>query len=323
MPPISRRASALARRLDRALDEMPGIQRLGERLSHALHSWILGGGERTRDLADTLHGTWLGHPLHPLLTDITIGAWTLAGGFDLIGVVSKDTFYRRVGDQLTMIGTASVIPTALAGLADYSTTPRPALPTATLHGLTNLAGTSLYLVSIYHRRRGRRGRGLLFSTLGLTTLTVGAWLGGRLVYTEGVGVDHAEGFTEPEDWTELLPADDLVEGEPRCVEFEGNQVLLYREGQRIHAIGAVCSHAGAPLAEGTFAGSRVECPWHQSVFDLRDGSVIHGPATKAQPYFEARIRAGQVEIRLPREEIPEVEVREEGEDEAVLDAAAD
>jgi len=61
-----------------------------------------------------------------------------------------------------------------------------------------------------------------------------------------------------------------------------------------------CSHAGAPLDEEQFYDGCVECPWHNSVFDLRDGRVIHGPATFPEPTYDARMRDGQVEVRLRR-----------------------
>jgi nitrite reductase/ring-hydroxylating ferredoxin subunit len=74
-------------------------------------------------------------------------------------------------------------------------------------------------------------------------------------------------------------------------------VLLYRYGGTVYAISAVCSHAGGPLEEGQFDGFCVQCPWHDSVYDLRDGSVVHGPATFNQPAYRARIYNGQIEIR--------------------------
>ena len=79
---------------------------------------------------------------------------------------------------------------------------------------------------------------------------------------------------------------------------DGKHVLLCREGDRIFAIGAVCSHAGGPLDQGKISRGCVQCPWHDSVFDLRDGRIVHGPATQPQPSFETRVSGGRVEIRL-------------------------
>lgn len=96
----------------------------------------------------------------------------------------------------------------------------------------------------------------------------------------------------------MLPQNEIAEYEARRVEIDGAPVLLYRDVEAVYAIGAVCSHAGGPLEEGTFDGHCVECPWHQSVFDLRNGHVVHGPATISQPSYQARIRNGQIEVRL-------------------------
>ena len=90
---------------------------------------------------------------------------------------------------------------------------------------------------------------------------------------------------------------DLAEGRRRRVELEGKAVLLYRHEGEVQAIGAVCSHQGGPLDEGEFDGNCVTCPWHQSVFDLRDGAVVHGPATYPQTAFEVRERGGRIEVR--------------------------
>ena len=95
----------------------------------------------------------------------------------------------------------------------------------------------------------------------------------------------------------LLEAD-LPEGRARRVEVEGKQVMLCRDGGRFFALGAVCSHAGGPLDQGKIRDGCVQCPWHDSVFDLRDGRIVHGPATQPQVSFEVRVRSGRIEIRL-------------------------
>lgn len=287
----------LTKEIDRTLDETPGLAKAGTSAAEVVHDAVLRGGEPARNVADVLHGTWLGHPLHPVLTDVTIGSWVLGAAFDAIGAIGNDRFSQRVGDRLTAIGAASALPTALAGIADYSTIPQEAAPTATVHGVANTVSLALYLLSLRERGRGRRGRGLLFSGTAMAISTAAAWLGGDLVYSRKVGVDHAEREAGPEEWTPVLHVDDLAERRPKCVDVEGKKVLLYREDGQVSAIGAVCSHAGGPLQEGKVEGHYVECPWHQSVFDLRDGSIKHGPTTRPQPVYEARIREGRVEVR--------------------------
>lgn len=286
------------RAFEEALARVPGLQENSHHLSKTIHKAVLQGGEPARSIADVLHGTWLGHPLHPVLTDVTIGSWALGALFDALAALRGDRFAQEMADRLTQVGTLSAIPTLLSGLADYSTVQRPAASAATLHALLNDVNFVLYLLSVRDRRNGRRRRGVLFSTLAFALTIVSAWIGGHLVYGHKVGVDHGEARQGPEAWTPVLDAADLEEATPKRVDANGSPVLLYRRDGSIYAIGAVCSHAGGPLEEGSFDGCTVQCPWHDSVFDLRDGRVRHGPATHPQPGYAARVRDGQIEVRI-------------------------
>lgn len=288
----------LTREVDQSLSRISSVGETGMTVARGIHNAVLRGGHRTRAVADVLHGTWLGHPLHPVLTDFTIGSWAMGAVFDAVGETQDSAAARRAGDRLAAIGTALAVPTALTGLTDYSTAQKPAATTATLHGLLNAAGLGLYLLSLRDRRNGERGRGLFYSSMALLSTTVSAWLGGHMVYKDRVGVDHSDAFTGPSEWTPVLAAGELPVGQARRVEVEGKGVVLRRDDDGVHAIGAVCSHAGGPLEQGEFDGGCVRCPWHDSVFDVRDGSVVHGPATQPQPVFDVRIREGRVELRL-------------------------
>lgn len=275
----------------------------GLEASQAMRAWILAGGEETRQAVDVLHGKQLKHPLHAVLTDVTLASWTLAFLFDLLALVTFWRGARRTGDQLTILGTLTAFPTALAGMADYSAIKREAVSYGAAHGLLNGAALFCYVRSSLARVTGRRLEALFFSGIGLMLATAGAWLGGDLVYRHRVGVNHAPEADVPE-WTPVLALDDLSEETPTRVVVADQPVLLFREGDVVHAISAVCSHAGGPLDEGRVVdgpdGACIECPWHQSVFDLGSGEVIHSPAVVAQPRYEVRIYAGQVELKAER-----------------------
>lgn len=276
------------------------VSRWGERglaVSRAIHRAVLQGGRPTRTFADWLHGTWLGHPLHPVLTDLTIGAWAFGGFFDAVAAATGAREAERMADTLTTAGTVTAVPTLVTGVIDFSTVQRPAASAATLHALLNDANFVLYLLSIRDRRNGRRSRAVVLSGTALTLTAVSAWLGGHLVYGHQVGVDHSKAPDGPEAWTPALDTADLPEKTPQHVEVRGNPILLYRCNGDVYAIGAVCSHAGGPLAEGTFEACTVQCPWHDSVFDLRSGRIVHGPATHPQPRYEAREHDREIEVR--------------------------
>jgi nitrite reductase/ring-hydroxylating ferredoxin subunit/uncharacterized membrane protein len=234
-----------------------------------------------------------------VLTDITIGAWVLGSVFDAWGAATDNDEVRKMADRLTEVGTISAVPTALTGLTDFSTFPDWSAAPATIHGAMNIVNIGLYALSIRERRRGNRRRGVALSSIAIGLSCFSAWLGGALVYKHKLGVDHSDTFSGPKRWKPVMDASALHQRQPRTVDVEdGKKVLIYRVGDQVHAIGNKCSHAGGPLNEGKFKGDCVQCPWHDSVFDVRDGSIVHGPATMPQPRFEARIREGQVEIRL-------------------------
>ncbi|HET8650742.1 MAG TPA: Rieske 2Fe-2S domain-containing protein [Gemmatimonadales bacterium] len=273
------------------------MESLGKKTSRAVHQAVLSGGEPARRTADVLHGTWLGHPFHPALTDLVLGSWTLAEAFDLVAAVGGNRRAGQFGDRLTEIAAVSAAPTALAGLADYSTAPKWSLSAAALHAVINTVGAVLLLASVRERRSGHRGRGAALSAIGFAGAVVSSWIGGRLVYHHKVGVDHRDRFDGPDTWTPVLAWSDLPDRTPTRADWKTRGVLLYREGDEIFAIADKCAHAGGPLHKGKVRNCTVECPWHQSVYDLRDGSLRHGPSTYSQTAFEARHRNGQVEIR--------------------------
>jgi nitrite reductase/ring-hydroxylating ferredoxin subunit/uncharacterized membrane protein len=249
-------------------------------------------------LKDALSGTWLGHPLHPLLTDVPIGLFTGATVLDLLAGDRGE----HAADVLVAAGLAAAVPTAAAGAADWSDSFGEDMRIGVVHAGANVAGLALYALSLRRRRRGERTAGTALGLAAMATMTIGGYLGGTLSHNRGVGVNHAFAEHGPPDWTAVLAEAQLAERRPQRVEAGDASVLLYRSNGSIHAIGSRCTHAGGPLDEGTVDAQRctVRCPWHGSVFRLDDGSVVHGPASVPQPAYEARARAGQIEIRRRR-----------------------
>lgn len=291
----------LNRKMENFFERLPFLKKVGKKVAMSIHQAVLDQGEDARDLADILHGTWLGHPLHPVLTDLVIGAWSLGALFDLAAAIGRSENTEKSADALTAIGAVAAVPTALAGLTDYSTVPNPAADVGLVHAIVNDVALTFYLISLNQRRKGERNKGVLYSTAGLALLTTGAYLGGHLVYSEKVGVDHSQPVSEPENWTAVMNEQDLIHHQPTRVEVEGNPVVLYRHDGIVHAIGGICPHAGAPLENGTVEGTYLRCPWHDSVYDLTDGCVVHGPSTYPVANYDARIRDGRVEVRLAGE----------------------
>jgi nitrite reductase/ring-hydroxylating ferredoxin subunit/uncharacterized membrane protein len=248
-------------------------------------------------VANILHGTWLGHPLHVVLTDVPLGCWTAAAVFDLLEAAGRRRLARGA-DSAIMLGLVGAAGTAVTGLADWSKIGGgEARRVGLAHGLLNTTATACYIASWLLRRNHSRRAGRQFAFAGLLISTAAAYLGGHLVYKERLGVDHSADFSPPEDFVPVLAEDELPENELKRVTASGMPVLLVRRGERIYAIGEICAHLGGPLSEGKLEDTSVRCPWHGSCFSLADGRVIEGPSVHAQPVLDVRIRNGQIEVR--------------------------
>jgi nitrite reductase/ring-hydroxylating ferredoxin subunit/uncharacterized membrane protein len=245
-----------------------------------------------------LSGTWLGHPVHPVLTDVPIGLFTGATLADLFGAADSS----GAADLLTVLGLLSVVPTAATGLSDWADTVGAEKRLGLLHALANAGGTVLFAAALLSRRGGNRRLGRLFGIAGLGALSVGGYIGGDLVFARGVGVDHTVFDEPPSDWTRVARDEQIPEGTPTLVSAAGYGLLLHRSGGEIRALADRCTHAGGPLHEGEVDEELcVTCPWHGSRFRLADGAVVRGPATAPQPAFEVRVSDGNVEVR-PRQD---------------------
>ncbi len=256
-------------------------------------------GKQVRSLVkqpvkDALAGTWLGHALHPMLTDVVIGTFLSATLLDVVGGDEDG----EAGAKLIGIGMVAYLPTALSGVNDWADTEpvddgirRAGL----VHAWSNATALALYALSRKARRNGNRGRARALSVAGAGALGAAGYLGGHLTFAKGVGPDQTVFDAGPDEWTEA--ATDLPDGEPTRVVVDDTPVLLLREGGGLYALHDRCSHRGCSLADGELDGLEVVCACHGSRFDLRDGSVKQGPATAPQPAFETRERDGQVEVR--------------------------
>ena len=241
-----------------------------------------------------LSGTWLGHRLHPLLTDVPIGAWTSAAVLDVFG----GRHSRKAARRLVGFGILAALPTAAAGLSDWEDTYGGEQRIATTHALVNATGLTLQLLSWRARGKGHGMRARMLSMLALGGVVAGGYLGGHLVYNMRAGVDVEQGPLEPGAWYDAIAMEELVDDEPHGATVEGSSVVLVRRGSTVYALAGTCSHAGGPLGEGKVEGNVIQCPWHGSRFRLGDGSIARGPAVTPQCAYETRVTDGRVQVRL-------------------------
>jgi nitrite reductase/ring-hydroxylating ferredoxin subunit/uncharacterized membrane protein len=252
-------------------------------------------------LKDLLHGSFLGHPLHPALIDVPLGAWTIASIFDGLELAGSGKKGRGADTAIT-IGLAGAVAAAAAGLTDWSETDGRAKRIGLTHGVLNLAATGLYAASLLARRRSRP-RGIGISMIAYALSLTAAYLGGHLTYGEQIGVDHTATADQgkPEKFTAVLDDDKLPADKPTRVIADGVSIVLVRRGDRIFGLRDTCVHLGGPLSEGKLEGDGIVCPWHGSKFCLEDGRVLNGPAVFPERCFDVRTRDGRIEVRARRE----------------------
>jgi nitrite reductase/ring-hydroxylating ferredoxin subunit/uncharacterized membrane protein len=284
------------RRIAEQFESIRALDEPAEALGKALDPYL-----NRRPLKDVLSGTWIGHPLHPILTDVVIGSWVSAGFLDFFPTKQSS----KAADKLVLLGCLSALPTALAGASDWLDVGGKERRVGLIHASGNVAALLLYASSYVARKRGRRLKGLMLSTLGGGVSVGSAFLGGHLSFGLGVGVNQTAfegGYFEgqPVEWKAVLEEsalEGLRPGKGAAASVDGIDVFVYREGTRMYALSDRCSHRGCALHTGGVRDGAVTCPCHGSTFDLEDGSVVRGPATSPQRVYDVRLLEGRVEVR--------------------------
>jgi nitrite reductase/ring-hydroxylating ferredoxin subunit len=251
---------------------------------------------------DFLHGTWLGHPLHPVLVQVPVGSWLSAGLLDAVPPL------RPAATAMIGTGVLASVPAALSGAADWSEQEPGVRRVGALHALLNVSALALYVGSLVARGKGRGGLGRVLSYSGLGLATASASIGGHMSYAQSSGASHAATAARAlqHDWIDLGPLDDLPEGRPALRTGTGGSadvpLAVVRRGVRVDVFVGACAHLSGPLQEGTIEQVRgadcLVCPWHGSAFDLDDGEPRRGPASTPQEKLEVRMQAGRVLARL-------------------------
>lgn len=280
-----------------ALGRQRWLDRPSYRFEHALALIFAAFGRRREGVSNVLHGTWLGHPLHPALTALPAGAVATAVTLDAASVLPVHRAALRDASRLALgVGIIGSLGAAATGATDWQHTHEESRRVGIVHGLLNIVATALYALSWWDRRCGRHLRGMAGTAFGYGITMGSSYFGGALVYAFGVGVDRSGPRLEVDSWTPVLRLAAL-NGKPQRVEIDGVGVVLYREGDNVLAVGEYCPHLAAPMSDGWVDRGRVVCPWHGSRFECHSGDVLKGPATASLPTYPTRIRDGMVEVR--------------------------
>lgn len=278
---------------------------------------VVGGFYRlpgTRWIKDILHGTWpLRHPLHPALTDVVVGAYTVAAVLDVLYLMDGDETLFRANALVLIVALIFALGSMLSGLTDWNETHGNERRLGIVHGVLMTVISVGYVLALKMRldimyapgaQELAREPAIYIGLAMWVLLAVAAHLGGEMTYGFGTGVGRHAWATISDKWQALpVPAASLEDRKPvRANMKNGFAVMVVRMDGEIQAMAAVCTHAGGPLDKGKFVGGDrrdIECPWHFSVFSVRSGAALHGPATIDEPTFETRVAAdGNVEVRV-------------------------
>jgi nitrite reductase/ring-hydroxylating ferredoxin subunit/uncharacterized membrane protein len=262
------------------------------------HRWLSALFGPIRPVKDFLNGTWLGHPLHPAATDIPIGALLLTVILDVAG--------QPAAADIALVATILfMLAAAVSGAADYVDTESTTRTRATTHATLMVVALLLLLLSLLIRATGPTDRAIpiALSLIAFLIVTAGAYVGGDVVFVFGNMVSRHAFRGAGTKWIKLDTGDvtdlaTLPEATPTKAKAGINDLVLVRMGDTVHALHAVCAHAGGPLPQGTIVDGCLQCPWHGARYRLTDGHVRRGPSVYDQPVYEIRpADAGGYEVR--------------------------
>jgi nitrite reductase/ring-hydroxylating ferredoxin subunit/uncharacterized membrane protein len=237
--------------------------------------------------------------------DVVVGGATAVLLLDVLRVFFDVEGLEVATTWVVALVWISGIGSIVTGLTEFKDTNRntPTRDVTILHGLINFSGNGGFAFSLMRRLDGQHDVGFWAFLAGYGVISIGAYIGGHIVYKHGYSVNHnahARG-KRAREFTPVMAAGDLPEGKPAKAMLGSTAVMLVRRGDVVHALKDTCSHLGGPLSQGPLDGDTITCPWHYSTFRLNDGSVVHGPATSRQPRYVARIAHGQVELQGPHD----------------------
>jgi nitrite reductase/ring-hydroxylating ferredoxin subunit/uncharacterized membrane protein len=264
-----------------------------------------------------LQGKPFRHPLHPALVHFPIGLFILSLILDLASYLwDTSNGVVRASFYAMGFGIVGALLAATAGFADWSDIrlDHPAKKTANIHMTLNLTATALFVVNLVLRMRLPDLTitpliPVLLSFVGVGIILVSGYLGGTMVYDDGVGVGRhrretrtprktidVSMFERQDGWVAVCDVDALKNGETLRVDWNGTVIAIARQGDEIYAFQEFCTHRYGPLSEGKLYDHQVECPWHRSCFDIRTGKVVEGPAKMDLKTYSAMIRAEKIFI---------------------------
>lgn len=281
-------------------------------------------------IRDLLQGKPFGHPLHPMIVHLPIGLWLLSLLLDLGSFIIRDPWIVQGAFYSMLIGLICAAMAAIPGFIDWLSmrADHPAQTVALYHMALNMAATGLYAINTGLRANALDHAvtpiaPLVLSIIGYAAVLVSGYLGGVMIYDDGISVGRHRhegempretlyqarvGTTEealpgaherPGEFIPIADDDTLADNCTLRVQLNGYVICVTRSNGLLYAFQEFCTHRFGPLSEGRICDGHVTCPWHGSTFDCRTGQVLHGPAKVDLKTFPTQVRDGRICVQVP------------------------
>jgi uncharacterized membrane protein/nitrite reductase/ring-hydroxylating ferredoxin subunit len=251
-----------------------------------------------------------GHPLHPILVTFPIAFYIGTFVFDILAAAS-DPAFLHTAFYLNLCALITAVLAAIPGLVDYINTVPPkssAKKRATKHALLNVTVLLLFATAFVIRLVSELPRSVVIigiEAVGVVLLLIAGWMGGTLVYRNQIGVDiryadagkwKEQRITTAEGEIEVATSDELSVNQMKLLHINGRRIVLGRTEEGYAAFSDFCTHRGGSLAGGAMICGTVQCPWHGSQFNVKDGSVCAGPAKMPIPVYPVKEKNGKIYV---------------------------
>lgn len=273
-------------------------------------------------MKDLLQGKPFRHPLHPILVHFPIALFALSFLLDIASFIWPEFNGLVAGAFYSMaLGVITALLAAIPGFVDYADIrdDHSGKKYATAHMVLNLVVVGIYAINL----------GLRYSTIheatidlapfsasivAIVLLSISGYLGGAMIYDDGISVGRhrrksgtpektlkisSTNAAQQENFIEICPVNQIQDRETLRVELDGVVMTLAKSDGQFYAVQEFCTHRFGPLSEGCLHDGQIQCPWHNSRFDLRTGKVTQGPAKMDLKTFAVRVHEGKIFVAKP------------------------
>lgn len=253
-----------------------------------------------------------GHPIHPILVCFPIAFYTATLLFDILAVTS-DPAFLHTAFYMNLCAIVGAVLAAIPGVIDYFMTVPPkssGKKRAAQHGLLNSTALVLFIITFIIRLSNDLPESSVLipiESIGLILTVIAGWLGGTLVYRNQIGVDiryagagrwNEERIRATDGEIEVGTSNELQVNQMKLVHVGDRRIVVAKTENGYAAFNDSCTHRGGSLAGGSMICGTVQCPWHGSHFDVKDGTVKAGPAKMPIAVFPVSEKNGKLYILI-------------------------